>query len=73
MNGKWAVSYMNDWNNTIELFRGTESQCKEYYEEHIYQCESTDAFCSPVSDPDKVYYFNHPFESALDFDMRAFE
>ena len=70
-NKRWAVSYMNDWNNPIVLFRGTESQCEQWYEDHIAKCEELDAFCSPVSDPDKVYRFNHPYESALDFDMRA--
>lgn len=70
-NRKWAVSYMNDWNNPVSLFRGTEEECNQWYEENIEECESCDAFCSPASDPDKVYYFNHPFESALDFDMRA--
>jgi hypothetical protein len=56
---KWTVSYLNDWNNTIVLFRGTESQCKEYYEDHIEVCESVDAFCCPAIDPDSEYKYNH--------------
>lgn len=56
---KWTVSYLNEWDNTIELFRGTESECEQWYEDHIDQCENTDAFSSPVSDPDSEYKFNH--------------
>ena len=70
---KWTVSFLNDWNNPVELFSGTEVECNQWYENNISKCESKDAFCSPASDPDNVYYFNHPFESALDFDMWAFE
>jgi len=57
-NRKWQVAYFNDWNNTIVLFRGTESQCKDYCEKHYYECESVDAFCSPY-DHEKEYDFNH--------------
>ena len=58
-NRKWQVAYFNDWNNTIVLFRGTESECERWYEKNIDECESVDAFCCPASDSDSEYKFNH--------------
>ena len=51
-NKRWAVMYINDWDNPVELFRGTGSQCEQWYEDHIAKCEELGAFCSPVSDPE---------------------
>lgn len=70
-NKRWGVGYINDWNQLVVLFRGTEAQCSHWYEDNVDLCEELDAFCSPVSDNENVYKFNHPYESALDFDMRA--
>ena len=54
---KWSVSYYNEWDNSVELFQGTKSECERWYENNIEECESLDAFCTP--DSDKVYELNH--------------
>jgi hypothetical protein len=72
-NSKWEVMYMNDWNNPVVLFRGTEEECNQWYEENIEECESCDAFCSPVSDSDVVYDWNHKLVYMQDYDLGLFE
>ncbi len=44
----FVVGFFNEWDNFVELFRGTETQCEEYYEENIEECEEWDAIISPL-------------------------
>lgn len=55
----FVVCYYNEWDNPIELYRGTEAQCGEWFENNIDQCEEVDAYINEVYALDRAYDFNH--------------